>query len=178
MAHTNPNGKAITDIDINILCDLYGLKSPACELELVGLSGLSSQQQSIREDLAQKSTYWTSIEIHFNSSHKTISAWKLISHPFQKLLTVLLCVFRCWSPCTHNSHHVSIMLRNMLLASGNEPKSPALCNLHNLIWMKLTWLGPDNDNIGQLGGLPIYRMFKRALYHNIIQIHSGVVWDW
>ena len=77
----------------------------------------------------------------------------------------------------HNSHHVSIMLWNMFLASGNEPKSPALCNLHNLIWMKLTWLGSDNDNIGQLGGLPIYTMFRRALYYNIIQIHSNVLWD-
>ena len=57
MTHPNPNGKAITDIHINIMCDLYGLKSSACQLELVGLSGLSSQQKSIREDLADKSTY-------------------------------------------------------------------------------------------------------------------------
>ncbi len=57
MAHPNPNGKAITGIHINIVCDLYGLKSRACELELIGLSGLSSQQKSIRQDLAEKSTY-------------------------------------------------------------------------------------------------------------------------
>ena len=104
--------------------DLYGLKSTACEIHLVGLSGLPSQQESIWEDLAEKSTYWTSIEIQFNSRHETLSdarSWALLlryprakNPPIHPLLQYppwcpALC-FQVLVEFLHHAHHVSIML--------------------------------------------------------------------